>query len=448
MRLTEMVDRGIEAGAAAVIASHSASVNCRLANSTVTTNGHEESTSAGVVAIEDDRVGVRAADIQDEAQLRKLAEEAIDSARNAPLAPDAMPLLMPREAAQQRQDDWELDQRGLDPLLPGLQRALEDSRRSDLQLYGYAQLSQETELLGTVTGVRLRGHRRAGSLSLTLKTPDLKRSVWSGRVATSLEAIDVDQMYQRLRERLVWTENQLELTPGHYQVLLEPSAAADMLVRLGWEMHARGADEERTVFAGPNGSRVGEQMYAPAITVESEPDAPEMLSTNFTRTLSSSEYGSVFDLGLAQGRTTWIDGGVQQDLICPRRWAQDHGHQVRPDCENLRLVGTDTSLEQMIAATERALLITSLWYIRDVDPSTLLLTGLTRDGVFLIERGRVVGAVNNFRFNESPVRVLANTSEIGRAELALSREVGDSVFIEAPPIRVEGFFMSSVSDSV
>jgi predicted Zn-dependent protease len=92
--------------------------------------------------------------------------------------------------------------------------------------------------------------------------------------------------------------------------------------------------------------------------------------------------------------------------------------------------------------------VTSLWYIRDVDPSTLLLTGLTRDGVFLIERGEVVGAVNNFRFNESPVGVLQRTVEVGRTELALSREIGDEMFIEAPPIRVDGFFMSSVSDSV
>ncbi len=102
----------------------------------------------------------------------------------------------------------------------------------------------------------------------------------------------------------------------------------------------------------------------------------------------------------------------------------------------------------MIASTERALLVTSLWYIRDVDPATLLLTGLTRDGVFLIEHGEVVGAVNNFRFNESPVGVLQRTVEIGSSELAYSREIGDALFIKAPPIRVENFFMSSVSDAI
>jgi predicted Zn-dependent protease len=173
-----------------------------------------------------------------------------------------------------------------------------------------------------------------------------------------------------------------------------------------------------------------------------------MAVPNFVRCLGSSEYGSVFDNGLPIPAAVWVEGGVQQDLVCPRRWAQDHGHQVRPDVDNITMRGTDTSLDQMIASSERALLVTSLWYIRDVDPATLLLTGLTRDGVFLIEHGEVVGAVNNFRFNESPVGVFQRTVEIGRSELALSREVGDQVFIKAPPIRVENFFMSSVSDAI
>jgi predicted Zn-dependent protease len=156
----------------------------------------------------------------------------------------------------------------------------------------------------------------------------------------------------------------------------------------------------------------------------------------------------VFDNGLAAPAAVWVEDGVQRELICPRRWAQDHGHPVRPDVDNLRMRGTQTSLEDMIASTERALLVTSLWYIRDVDPATLLLTGLTRDGVFLVEHGEVVGAVNNFRFNESPVGVLRRTVEIGSPELALSREVGDEAFVKAPPIRVENFFMSSVSDAI
>ncbi len=448
MELTEIVETGLGAGAAAVIATSSRSVNCRLANNTVTTNGIEESTSAGVLAVEEDRVGMEAADIQGPDDLRELAQRVVERARQMPVAPDAMPLLVPSECPNPEADGNNLEKQSLAPVLGGLQRALEETRRRGLHLYAYAHLAEESELLGTRTGVRLPGRRRAGSLSMTLKTSDLKRSVWAGRVAAGLQGIEPDSMHEHLLERLAWTEHQLELPPGHYEVILEPSATADMLIRLSWDMHARGADEERTVFAGQGGSRVGERMYAPAITLKSDPHDPEMPVAGFVRTLGSSEYSSVFDNGMAAPGSTWIDEGVQQDLICPRRWAQDHDHPVRADAENLHLVGTDTTLEQMISATKRALLVTSFWYIRDVDPSTLLLTGLTRDGVFLIENGQVVGAVNNFRFNESPVRVLDRTTEIGRSELALSRETGDSVFVKAPPLRVEGFHLSSVSDAI
>ncbi len=451
MNLEEIVATGIEEGGAAVVlASHARSINCRLANNTVTTNGREESISAGVVSIEADRVGVQEADVQEAQQVLRLARAARERALVSPQAPDAMPLLTPSEAAAPESAAPRLDDGPfpLEPVLRSLQRAVEESRRDGLQLYGYAQLSERAEELGTRTGVRLHGLRTAASLTLTLKTADLKRSVWAGGLATGTAGLEVAGMYQGLRERLSWTERQLQLDPGHYEVILQSSAAADMLLRLAWEMQARGADEERTVFAGRGGTRVGERMYAPEVTIESDPQDPGMRVPGFVRSLRSSEYSSVFDNGLPVGRTTWVDRGVQQDLTCPRRWALDHGHPVRPDAENLRMRGTQTTLEEMIAATDRALLITSFWYIRDVDPSTLLLTGLTRDGVFLIEHGKVVGAVNNFRFNESPVGVLRRTTQIGRAEPALSREVGDSVFIEAPPIRVEGFFMSSVSDAI
>jgi predicted Zn-dependent protease len=336
----------------------------------------------------------------------------------------------------------------LEPILDSTLAVLERTRQDGLRCYSYAQAATAQEQLGTRTGVRLRGLRQAASLSLTLKTSDLARSVWTGATAQRLSQIDPQTMYRKARQRLTWTKRSVQLPAGHYQVILEPSATSDLVLRLLWEMHARGADEGRTVFTGPSGSRVGEAMYASSVTLESDPLAPNMAVPNFVRALGSSEYSSVFDNGLSTPATIWVDGGVQQELICPRRWAKDHGHPARPYVDNLRMRGTDTTVEQMVASTDRALLVTSLWYIRDVDPSTLLLTGLTRDGVFLIERGEVVGAVNNFRFNESPVGVLQRTVEVGRTELALSREIGDEMLIEAPPIRVDGFFMSSVSDAI
>jgi predicted Zn-dependent protease len=159
------------------------------------------------------------------------------------------------------------------------------------------------------------------------------------------------------------------------------------------------------------------------------------------------EYCSIFDNGLPAPATIWGDRGIQQELVCTRRWGQDHGHSFRPWIGNLRMRGTQTSLQEMIAKTEKALLVASFWYVRASDASTLMLTGLTRDGVFLIENGEVVGSVNNFRFGESPVGALSRTTEVGTAVTTLSREYSN-MSIAAPPIRVEEFFMSSVSDAV
>ena len=444
----EVVEAAIGEGEVAVaLASSTVSQNFRLANNTVTTNGIETSTSCGLVAVEGEAVGVETADVQGRAGLLALARAAREAARTNPPAPDAMPLLSPEEAAAPEpvevDSGWDLG-----GVVEPMRRAIEESRSRGEVLHGYVHGVTSHEALGSRTGVRLAAASRFASVSLTLKSSDLKRSAWCGRMAQDLEGIDVEAMYRGCRERLAWTQRQLSLEPGHYQVILEPSAVADMVVRLAWEMHARGADEERTVFASKSGSRVGEAMYASSITLTSDPRAPGMRVPDFVRVLGSSEYGSVFDNGLSAPQATWIEGGVQRELVCPRRWARDHGHPVRPDPENLRLAGAGATLEEMIAGTERALLVTSLWYIRDVDPATLLLTGLTRDGVFLVEKGKVVGAVNNFRFNESPVGVLSRTVEVGRAELALSREIGDLTFVEVPPLRVERFFMSSVSDAV
>jgi predicted Zn-dependent protease len=452
VRLDEILDAGLSEGAAVVLGTRSTVVNFRIANSTVTTNGREESNSAGVIAIENDQVGVQSADVHLPSQVRELASQARGRALQSLTAPDAMPLLLPEEVRDGRPDALasgpESAPSDLEPILDSTLAVLERTRQDGLRCYSYAQAATAQEQLGTRTGVRLRGLRQAASLSLTLKTSDLARSVWTGATAQRLSQIDPQTMYRKARQRLTWTKRSVQLPAGHYQVILEPSATSDLVLRLLWEMHARGADEGRTVFTGPSGSRVGEAMYASSVTLESDPLAPNMAVPNFVRALGSSEYSSVFDNGLSTPATIWVDGGVQQELICPRRWAKDHGHPARPYVDNLRMRGTDTTVEQMVASTDRALLVTSLWYIRDVDPSTLLLTGLTRDGVFLVERGEVVGAVNNFRFNESPVGVLERTVEVGRTELALSREIGDEMLIEAPPIRVDGFFMSSVSDAI
>jgi predicted Zn-dependent protease len=224
-----------------------------------------------------------------------------------------------------------------------------------------------------------------------------------------------------------------------------------MLTYMYWSAGARDAGEGRTVFSKPGGgTRIGERLSPLPLDLFSDPSAPGLECAPFVVAHASGRDSSVFDNGLASPRASWISAGTLSALHSSRYSAGLTGLPVTPALDNLILSapGASASLEQMIAATRRGLLLTSLWYIRVVDPQTLLLTGLTRDGVYLVEDGEVVGAVNNFRYNESPVGMLSRVLEVGATEKTLPREWGDYFNRAAmPPLRIEGFNMSSVSQA-
>jgi predicted Zn-dependent protease len=180
----------------------------------------------------------------------------------------------------------------------------------------------------------------------------------------------------------------------------------------------------------------------------SDPDDPEVLAAPFQVGVESGSSSSVFDNGLVASRTDWVRDGELRALVTPRYWAAKIGlDRPVPFINNLVVEGHGSTMEEMIARTERALLITCFWYIRTVDPQTALQTGLTRDGVFLVERGQVKSAVNNFRWNMSPIAALAHATEIGRSSLSLPREYDEFLRMKAPPVRIERFNMSSPSEA-
>jgi predicted Zn-dependent protease len=207
----------------------------------------------------------------------------------------------------------------------------------------------------------------------------------------------------------------------------------------------------RTVFSKPGGgTRVGERLASLPVTLRSDPAAPGLQAAPFVIAPASGRNSSVFDNGLMLGPTEWIRSGQLAALTQTRYSAGLSGLPVTPTIGNLILEvpGAHASLDDMVARTGRGLLLTCLWYIREVDPQTLLLTGLTRDGVYLVENGEVTGAVNNFRFNESPVGMLGRVTEAGATGPALPREWSDYFSRSAmPPLRVDGFNMSSVSQA-
>jgi predicted Zn-dependent protease len=270
-----------------------------------------------------------------------------------------------------------------------------------------------------------------------------------GAGSADLATVHVEELEERLMRRLAWGERTVELDPGRYEVVMPPDAVADLVIMLGLATSGREAEEGRSVFSAPGGAtKLGESLSPHPFSLRSDPRAPGLECTPFLATSASGQDVSVFDNGLPLERTDWIAQGRLARLLYHRAAAARSGAEPAGFADNLvlELPGATSSVEDLVGRTERGLLLTCLWYIREVDPATLLLTGLTRDGVYLVEHGEIVGSVNNFRFNESPVDLLAKTIEAGRSERALSREWNEWLNRTAmPPLRVAEFNMSSVS---
>jgi predicted Zn-dependent protease len=267
----------------------------------------------------------------------------------------------------------------------------------------------------------------------------------------SIRDVDVAALEQDVARRLEWSKRKIDLEAGHYDTVLPPTAVADLLIYMYWSMGAQDAHEGQSVFSkAGGGTRVGESLSPSKLTLRSDPAMPGQECEPFVSAGASSRASSVFDNGLELSATEWISNGTLSALTQTRHSAQVTGLPVTPGVDNLELVTADGSgdVESLVAGVERGLLLTCLWYIREVDPQSLLLTGLTRDGVFLVENGEVVGAANNFRFNESPVSMLRRVGGAGATVNTLAREWGDYFTrTRMPALRIEGFNMSSVSQA-
>ncbi|MFE9505043.1 metallopeptidase TldD-related protein [Streptomyces anthocyanicus] len=455
----EVVERALElsrADGCVVIADEESTANLRWAGNTLTTNGVTRGRTLTVVATVDGREGTASGVVSRSAvtldELEPLVRAAEAAARNAGPAEDAQPLVTGGSAAPDFTDaPAETSSAVFADFAPALGEAFARARAGGRELYGFANHEMTSTYVGTSTGLRLRHDQPNGTLELNAKSPDRTRSAWAGRATRDFKDVDPAALDAELAVRLGWAERRVELPAGRYETLLPPTAVADLLIYQYWSASGRDAVEGRTVFSKPGGTRVGERLGTLPLTLRSDPHEPGLESAPFVVAHSSGGDQSVFDNGLPVAATDWIRDGELHRLTTTRHSAGLTGLPVAPAIGNLVLDGgdPDRSLDEMVAGTERGLLLTCLWYIREVDPATLLLTGLTRDGVYLVEHGEVVGEVNNFRFNESPVGLLGRASEAGRTEKTLPREWGDWFTRTAmPALRVPDFNMSSVSQGV
>jgi predicted Zn-dependent protease len=431
-----------------VLVTERADAALRWAGNSMTTNGESLSRHTTVISIvrqgSTARVGsVRSSDV-DPSVIGDLVAASQEAAMSAPEAQDSAPPLPATDAPA----DWDapVPVTGAE-VFSGLAGPLAQGFRGADRLYGYARHIVETTFLATSGGLRRRYTQPTGSVEINAKRDGA--SAWAGVSTPNFVDVAIDPLLSELSTRLGWAQRTVELPAGRYETIMPPSTVADMMIYLTWVMDGRGAQEGRSALSAPGGgTRVGEKLTHLPLTLYSDPLADELACTPFVAAATSSERVSVFDNGMDIGRVDWIRDGVINALAYPRAAAAEFDAPVAVPADNLLMTGGSAGLEDMIARTERGLLLTTLWYIRTVDPAVLLLTGLTRDGVYLVEDGEVTAAVNNFRFNESPLDLLRRATEAGVSEKTLPREWGDWATRAAmPSLRIPDFHMSSVSQA-
>lgn len=438
------------------IVADSSSANLRWANNTLTTNGVMVSVDVTVISFVATADGVATGSVSGSAstpeQVTALVHAADAAARSATAAEDAAELVADRTSP-----DWDAppERTGIavyDAFAPALGEAFRAATAEDRLLYGFVNHEMVTTYLGSSRGLRLRHTQPTGHYACTGKDLSLSRSAWVGGATRDFRDVDAAAMAEQVKQRLGWAQRQVELPAGRYDTILPPSSVADLMIDAYWGAGARVAHEGESVYSRVGGgTRIGELIVPRGVHLYSDPDLAGLESAPFNVAGASDNTDSVFDNGLPLTRTEWIADGTLAALLQTRHSADMTGQPVTPMIDNLVLEvdGARGSEQDLVAGMERGLLVTCLWYIRQVDPQTMLLTGLTRDGVYLVEGGEIVGAVNNFRWNESPIDLLNRFSHASATVPSFSREWGDDYFSRTatPALRIPDFNMSSVSQA-
>ena len=306
----------------------------------------------------------------------------------------------------------------------------------DLATAGFIIAGSGYNAIASNTGMYAYFPATSANYQLTVRTNDGTGSGWAAADHPDWAQIDFKAVSDRAIQKARASRNPVAVEPGRYTVILEPQAVGDLVQLLAFSLDARSADEGRSAFSRTGGgTKIGEKIVDAKVTLFSDPADPQLLGQPYNGE------------GLPLNREVWIENGVLKQLAYSRFWAQKKS--ARPNNGGLgavKMVGGDATTEQMITSTPRGILVTRLWYLRQVDPRTVLYTGLTRDGTFLIENGKITKAVKNLRFNESPLFMLNNLEMLGRAERVAGTESGGNVVF--PTIKVRDFNFTSLSDAV
>ena len=314
--------------------------------------------------------------------------------------------------------------------------ALEPARTAgDLKAAGFIVINAGANALGNNKGLFAYSRSTTANYTLTVRTDDGTGSGWAGAEHPDWNQVNFPAISARAIDKARLSRNPVAIEPGRYTVILEPQAVGDLVQLMAFALNARNADEGRSAFTKQGGgNKIGEQIVDKRVTIISDPQDPQLLSQPYD------------GQGLPLARQVWVENGVLKQLFYTRFWAQKQSKQPTGFPSSVKMLGGTTSIDDMIKSTPRGVLVTRLWYLRQVDPRTILYTGLTRDGTFLIENGKISKAIKNFRFNESPLFLLNNLEAIGPAVRIAGTEQGGPIVM--PAIKAKDFNFTSLSDAV
>jgi predicted Zn-dependent protease len=411
--------------------------NTRFADGSITTSGSVTNTTVTVTVTAGKRQASASTNVLDETSLKRTVDLAARLAQLAPEDPELMPELGPQAYTTVNgfsQETAELDAESRAAAIRRAVTAAASAGNAAGQIFTAGYLETNARVVAVATSRGLFAYHRTtdADFSMTARTPDGTGSGWARTAARDWGGIDTATLGRIAAQKAVASRKPQTIEPGMYTAVLEPQAVTDLIPLLAGALNARNADEGRSPFSkADGGTRIGEKVADDRVTLYSDPADRELSSQPFD------------NQGLPIGRTVWIEKGVLKNLAYTRFWAQKQGARPTgaPLAGGLALVGGSKTTEELIAGCTRGILVTHFFYIRALDPRTVLLTGLTRDGTFLIERGKITRALKNFRWNESPLLLLNRLEDIGRPE---PTEAGRMM----PALRVRGFDFTSLSDAV
>lgn len=436
-----------------VVVKDKTQANLRWAGSTLTTNGVIQERSVTVIAFVAVEGGMASGGLTRTdvtlADVPTLLADAISAAKAAGKAEDYAPL-----ANNVTIGDWAAPHIPTGPdvfstFAPALGDMFSRSMADKIELFGYSEHTHETTWIGSKGGLRLRKDSPVGRVEMTGKSHGRSRSTWNGVETRDFKDVSVASIDAQIRQRLTWQGTKVEMPAGRYDTIVPSGSVADLFIYMMWVSGARDAHEGQSVFSKKGGgTRIGEKLSNVGFQFFSDPEYKQLPAARFIGTAVSSPYSSVFDNGQTIKRVDWFKDGVLQALIQTRATAKLTKLDFTPIGENaiIKVDGGTGTLDDLVKKVDNGLLITTFWYIRMVDPNSLLLTGLTRDGVYHVKGGEVVGATNNFRWNDSPVSALNRLAHAGATEWTQPREwAGNMSNMATPPLVIKDFNMSTVS---